>query len=170
MRKHMNVLLLLMCVALLFGCATRKNAALTRVTLEADRVFQSGLMVENYTYYYIGPPNEPDALLALSNDYAFIGSGSWTEMTGGEGQLQSALHDIETVSGHWDDIEHLTIDYQGVEILGKDLKRAGLLYSRYHWIDVRWGQNNEIFVGRPQPLSVQRGPFMLHDFFRNPDY
>ena len=52
------------------------------IQIAIDEIFESGQILENHTYYHIGPDAEPVAIMAIDNKY-ILAPSLWkkTEMT-----------------------------------------------------------------------------------------
>lgn len=160
MYRLMNLLVIVVVGLMFTGCAaTNREYARVHKTLEVDRLFRQGIMYPQYRYFYNGPASEPIALLALDRSYSFS-SRFWTEFDD-ESQLRNWMEDFRRLTGDWDDIEYVVIDYEGSEILSRENARIGMAYSRYDWIVVWWGEGGELVIPPPRPSNSQRGPRIM---------
>lgn len=158
--KYLCWVMALFLLAGLGGCASSREYLRVDRTLDADTVFRSATMLPGYRYYYNGPKAEPLALLALDRHYV-LNAKFWTPVTGGNKQLRDWITEFDRLKGKPDDIKHVTIDYRGSEILSPEHRRIGLIYSRYDWIVVWKGKENEVIVAPPEPSGGQQAPFLL---------
>ena len=160
MKRIINLMIYAVVGLLLTACAAadRQYARVHR-TLEVDRIFHQGKMLPQYRYFYSGPASEPIALLGMDKRYS-LNSRFWTEFDD-ERQLQLWLEDFRRLTGEWDDLAYVQIDYEGSEILSRENERIGIVYSRYDWIVVWWEENGELVIPPPRPSSSQGGPMMM---------
>lgn len=166
MYRRLFILVVLAVGVFLSGCAMDREYARVRKSMEVDRLFRQGSMWPQYRYFYNGPKSEPLSLLALDRRYV-LNSKFWTEFETDEHQLQLWLEEFRRITGEWDDIAYVRIDYKGSEILSRDNERIGMIYSRYDWVVVWWGEGNEVIIPPPQPSSSQRAPFMMRGMWRD---
>jgi hypothetical protein len=144
------------------GCSATRDYARVQRNMDVRTTFRAGEMVSGYRYYYNGPTSEPRALLALDQRYE-LKSQFWHPIES-NGQLRSWIAEFDRLFGEFDDVEMVMIDYKGYEILAKDNTRIGMLYSRYDWVVVWWGEGNTLYVTQPEPGGNQRAPFFFRRF------
>lgn len=144
----------------LSGCAAKRDYAKVRRNFGVEKFFRSGELLPQYRYYYNGPAAEPVALMALDRQYT-LRSQFWHEFTSGY-QMQQWVKDFDRLFGHFDDIGYVSINYRGAEIISRDNQRVGMIYSKYDWVVVWWGEGNEIYVTQPEPSGNQRLPLFFH--------
>lgn len=149
--------ILLFIVIFQSGCITAREYASVKKTLEVDRAFQSGELNPAYVYYYNGPDRAPHALLALERNYE-LKSMYWHEFSG-NGQLQSWMSEMQRMTGEFDDLEYVTVDYRGMVIFDPDKKKIGMIYTKYHWVVAWMGEGQSVYVTQPEPSGIQRAPF-----------
>lgn len=164
-RRLLAVLFVSLLSALLGGCGPSRDYARVAMNWEVDHHFKSGRLQPEYRYYFNGPTAEPIALLALKKQYQ-LNSEFWHEITV-SAQLQSWVKSFSENFGEVDDIENVTINYRGLELLDENGQRIGMLYTRYHWVVAWWGEGNEIIVTPPEPSGGQRGIWSMRRRWRS---
>lgn len=163
MLRNTLILLLLAVVATEVGCVAGRDYAKVRRNYEVDKIIRTGDLQPGYRYYYNGPDGQPTAVMALAKEYE-LKSRFWHEFRH-RVQLQRWINEFDQSFGHFDDIEYVAIRYKGHEILDRENRRIGMIYSRYDWVVAWWGEANEIYVTQPEPAGHQRAPFMRRRFF-----
>lgn len=156
--------LVILATILLGGCVTGADYGNLKKTLKVDSVFKSGKLDPRYKYYYNGPDGTPIALLALDRNYQ-LKSLFWHEFTE-DSQLQNWMDEFQRIFWDFDDIEYVKIDYRGMAIFSPDRKMIGMIYTRYHWVTIRMGEEDAVYVSRPEPSGSQRGPFMRRRYWQ----
>lgn len=150
--------LVILATSLLSGCVTDANYGNVKKSMHVDSLFKSGELDPRYKYYYNGPDGIPIALLALDRNYQ-LKSQFWHEFTE-DSQLQNWMDEFQRIFWEFDDIEYVNIDYRGMALLDPEKKMVGMIYTRYHWVTLRMGEEGAVYVSRPQPSGSQRAPFM----------
>jgi len=147
----------LLLVAVLSGCAADRQYVQVRRNAEVESIFRSGSLTPGYRYYFTGPDAEPIALMALGSDY-HLRSMFWHEFSTSF-QLNDWITGFDRIWGQLDDIAFVTIIYRGHEILSRDNRRIGMIYSKYDWVVAWWGDDeHDIYVTQPEPGGNQRAP------------
>jgi hypothetical protein len=159
MLKHLPVLLIVLFSLFLGGCFADRDYAVVRKNFAINTMFRAGKVLPEYRYYYNGPDAEPLALLALDRSYR-LEAKFWTEIDLTDAKLRNWIKEFDRLTGDYDDIGNVRIDYNGQEILTKDGTRIGLLYARYDWVIAWFGEGKVITVTGPQASSLQHFPVM----------
>lgn len=129
-------------VLLLAGCATLSvpRGGLKR-RLAVEHLFESGTLLEDYTYYSDGSPNNPDAIIALSNAYR-LQSGIWIRRDWDAAELSQVVN--------WMQIEEIGLcSTDGGVLVAPDGTEIGVWYSKKDLSIIR----------EPSPFVVQVYPF-----------
>jgi hypothetical protein len=161
-QKRLLLILLLLIIGV-SGCAANRDYAKVRRNFEAQKIFRAGEILPGYRYYYTGQDSEPLALMALDRKYE-LKSLFWHEFDSAA-QLQQWMQEFRRISGSFDDIEYVTVDYKGMEILSADNRQIGVLYSRYDWIVAWYGEGEEIYVSRPEQAGHQGSSRLFHRLY-----
>jgi hypothetical protein len=157
------LLTVLVLIAVISGCTVNRQYVEVRRNFAVQKIFRAGEILPGYRYYYSGQDVEPLALLALDRRYE-LKSRFWHEFNSAE-QLQQWMKEFRRSSGSFDDIEYVTVDYKGLEILSEDKQQIGVIYTRYDWIVAWYGEGAEIYVSRPEPAGHQRSPRLFRRFY-----
>ena len=109
--------------------------------LKVSDMFERGQVLENHTYYYIGPDAEPDAVLALHNAYTLTPS-LWKHIDMTASQLLSWAEQIDN--------RHRTEDiYDGAVILDGNGNKLGFWYSYLKWTTIKRGEGQRVTIYTP---------------------
>ncbi|MCJ7600920.1 MAG: hypothetical protein MUO63_05375 [Desulfobulbaceae bacterium] len=109
--------------------------------LSVNDIFESGQVLDNHTYYYIGPDAEPVAIMAIDNKYQLTPS-LWKEINLTPGQLKAWMERI-------DNRYRFRNRYDGAFILDQDNNQVGMWYSRLDWTTIRRGEGNQLIIYTP---------------------
>lgn len=149
----------LLVVLVIAGCGAPKDYALIEKNFAAGPLFRAGKVLPEYKYYYNGPDAEPIALLAVDRRYR-LEAKFWTEIDLTDAKLSKWLKEFDRLTGDYDDLAGVRIDYSPLEIFAKDGERVGVIYSRYDWVVAWFGEGKTLTVAPPQASSLQRMPGM----------
>ncbi len=149
----------LLVVLLVAGCGAPKDYALIEKNFTVAPLFRSGKVLPEYQYYYNGPEAEPIALLALDRSYR-LEAKFWTEIDLTDAKLANWIKEFDRLSGDYDDLAGVRIDYAPLEIFTQDGQRIGVLYSRYEWVVAWFGEGKTLTVTPPQASGLQKMPGM----------
>lgn len=117
--------------------------------MEVNRLFESPTVLNDHTYYYAGPQDKPETIIAIRNDYEFQKSIHWHKVDITEKQLQTWNMMI-------DNRHRIYSNYDGAYILTPDGKRVGVWYSKYSLTVIKYPEPNKIIIYRPDPTSNER--------------
>lgn len=109
--------------------------------LAINDIFESGQVLDNHTYYYIGPDAEPDAIMAIDNKYQLAPS-LWKGINLTPGKLKAWMERI-------DNRYRFRNRYDGALILDQDGNQVGMWYSRLDWTTIRRGEGNQLIIYTP---------------------
>ncbi len=113
----------------IFGGRDRSSFGRLDFQIKVSDMFEAGQVIDNHTYYHIGPDAEPDAIMALDNAYTLAPS-LWkkTEMT--SSKLLAWSHRIGNRYRAAD------IYFEAV-ILDADGNKLGFWYSYLKWTPIK---------------------------------
>lgn len=131
------IFLLLLTLA---GCASGPYGRFDFQTSVND-LFESGRILDNHSYYYIGPDAEPDAIMAIDNAYALAPS-LWKKAEITPDRLSSWMERI-------DNRYRVRNIYHGAVIVDQHGNRLGVWYSRLKKTYIRRGDGNEVIIYTP---------------------
>lgn len=137
---------------LMAGCAPGSYGLFSFKT-EVDEIFESGRILEDHSYYYIGPDAEPVAIIAVNNKYSLAPS-LWKE-------IQLTAEQLQAWNSRIDNRYRRNTVYRGAEILDQDNNMIGLWYSYLDWTVVKIAEGNSVIIFTPdttkQRNSLLRG-------------
>ena len=142
---------------LLSACSTGSYGHLD-FTLTVNDIFESGQVVDNHRYYYIGPDAEPVAIMAIDNKYELAPS-LWKSVNLTPERLRAWMDRI-------DNRYRFRNSYDGAYILDQDGNRVGLWYSRLDWTTIRRAEGNQLIIYTPDTTKHLDNPDKA-DFFGN---
>ncbi len=140
MKKSALLSFLCLVSLFLFGC-TSGNHGRFDFQIAIDDLFESGQILENHTYYYIGPDAQPDAIMALDNKYTLAPS-LWKKP-----EMTPAL--FATWNLVIDNKYRIKNRYRGAVILDENGNRLGVWYSRLTWTTIKSGEDNTVIIYTP---------------------
>ena len=124
------------------GCAalTAPSGEL-QVRLEVEDLFEAGSLLLDHTYYTDGPELEPDAIIAVSNDYQ-LQTQIWSKREWTAKNLEKAVYWMQSE-------EFVSYSNDGGVIIGPDGQQVGIWYSKKTMSTIR----------EPSPGIVEIFPF-----------
>ena len=140
LQKTSAAILSLTLLAFLFACNPGAFGTLDR-KVAIDEIFESGQILENHTYYYIGPDAQPEAIMAIDNKYTLAPS-FWkqTDITPSQLALWNLRIDNRYRTRH---------NYHGAVIYDQDMNRLGVWYSHLKWTTIKRGEGNTVIIYTP---------------------
>jgi len=128
--------------ALLAGCADKAPTGHWTIAPEGYALFESGTVLPDHAYYYIGSSTMPDSVIAVDPRFT-LRTRVWAEADMTESKLNGWLHMFGT--------EHYppACTYRGGVILTPDGQRAGYWYSRNIYNIIRYPEAGVIEVYQP---------------------
>ena len=147
-RKVSGVVLGLVVLILMAGCATGNKARLDR-SQEVWKAFQQGEVMSGYRYYTTGVENSPDAILGVKEGYTLV-TERWTERA----MSQELLKQV-------DGLMDLKFSPMGGGLLGSwvlddEGERIGIWYSPVGLTGVKMLGENKVQVNPPDPLAIKQ--------------
>lgn len=133
-------LLLVFISPIMSACSTGSYGRLD-FKLSVNEVFESGQLLDNHNYYYIGPDAEPVAIMAIDNKYQLAPS-LWKAINLTPEQLQAWMERI-------DNRYRFKNRYDGALILDQDGNQVGMWYSRLDWTTIRRGEETQLIIYTP---------------------
>jgi hypothetical protein len=130
------------------GCATGTNARLAR----SQSVFESyqGAQVQPmHRYYTTGMVNNPDAILAIANEYT-LKTERWKEVTMTPDLLRQLVGRMD------DEFAAVAAGLFGMEVLDKEGKRIGTWYSAVDITRVEMLSATEVKVSPPSAVEINK--------------
>ena len=151
MKLLQYILHVLLCYFLLTGCATIENQGQLVRSGEVTQLVESATVLSNHTYYYTGPQVEPDAIIAINNQYA-LQAKYWIKVDDVAAQLEDWNRYIDNdhrvpfeKEGPW----NISPFYTGAKIMTPDGKQAGIWYSRLDYTVIHFPEPSTIVVYAP---------------------
>jgi len=135
---------------MLTSCVTTGNTSYS-YSQDVDRLFQppKPTLLKNHTYYYRGTGTEPDAIIALDNQFSMT-SKAWSRVDITQKMLDDWAFWIDTYQGWWN------CPYRGVMLFATDGRQVGVGYSRFTFSVVKMTGPDAIVVYPPQSLGSCR--------------
>ncbi|MCK5192494.1 MAG: hypothetical protein KAQ71_01705 [Desulfobulbaceae bacterium] len=116
---------------------------------EALDIFESANILENHTYYFFGPEAEPEAIIALDNQYVLAPS-LWKKIAITPLTLSRWMERID--NRH----RYVKEKYQGALIVDQQGNRLGIWYSYVDWTVIKRGEENEVVIYTPDTSRLHR--------------
>ena len=144
--KFVTVLLLIVILSVLSGCATTagKKSSGVVTSREATEIWHSYEIQPNYHYYYSGPNSQPNFIIGIDDKYQFT-SKLWKPVDLTPEMLKKWFNFIKPRVGY-------SLDTYGAFITGPNGERLGLWYSVKDWRLVgsaSLNENNQVSVTAP---------------------
>lgn len=119
--SYCRVVILL--AVIMAGCAPSQPAGQWEIDSGVQQLVESGTVLPEHRYYYIGSITAPDSIIAISNRYT-LRTRVWADIDLDEARLNGWLQ--------WWRTEHYGpgCEYRGGLILTPDGQQAGIWYSR----------------------------------------
>lgn len=133
---------------LLAGCTAGSYGRLQWSDNALD-IFETANILENHTYYFFGPEAEPDAIIALDNQYVLAPS-LWKKIDITPLTLNRWMERID--NRH----RYAKEKYQGALIVDQQGNRLGIWYSHVDWTVIKRGEENEIVIYTPDTSRQYR--------------
>lgn len=117
-------------------------------TLSVNDIFESGKILPDYNYFYIGPDAEPVAIIAIEKKYQLTTS-LWKKIDLTTEQLAAWMERI-------DNKFRVKNKYDGAIILDQNGVQVGLWYSRLDWTTIQRGEGNQVTIFTPDTTKNLR--------------
>jgi len=147
--SFMYLALLFLTAMIMSGCAALQRPNLLENSMEVNRLIESDTILPGYTYYYTGPQDKPDTIIAIRNDYELQESIYWHKVDITEKQLQTWNMMI-------DNRHRIRFTYDGAYIITPEGQRVGIWYSKYSLTVIKFPEPGRIIIYPPDPTSQQR--------------
>lgn len=122
LQSVLRCVLLVFGLATLAGCAAPVPSGLWQEESDVQQLFESGQLLPNHTYYYLGSFAAPDSVIAVSNQFT-LRSRVWAQVDMTEARLNGWLQ-------WWRTERYGACDYHGGRIIAPDGRQAGVWYSQ----------------------------------------
>ena len=141
-----RLFLALLTAAVLAGCVVGPPGGKWEVESGVLELFESGTILPDHTYYYLGSSAAPDSIIAISNQVT-LRTRVWAQVEMSKELLNGWLS--------WYRTEHYGpgCDYRGGIILTPGGRQAGLWYSQNVINIVRMPEPGVIEVYQPHSIS-----------------
>ena len=124
---------------------------------EVERAFETPTLLKNHTYYFIGRQVQPDAIIAIDNQFTMT-SEVWSKIEVTQKILDDWAFQFKHYIGWW------SCPYKGAQLLAPDGRQVGAGYSRWTFSVVKMEGPNEIVVYPPQAIGECRKYEIYDDF------
>ena len=141
-----RLFLVLFATVVLNGCAASQPAGKWEIEPEVQLLFESGTVLPDHTYYYLGSYAAPNSIIAISNQFT-LRTRVWAQVDLTWDMLNGWLQ--------WYRTEHYPpgCEYQGGVILTPDGQQAGLWYSQNIVNIIRMPEPGVLEVYQPHSIS-----------------
>lgn len=141
-----RLVLVLFATVVLNGCAASQPGGKWEIEPEVQLLFESGTVLPDHTYYYLGSYTAPDSIIAISNQFT-LRTRVWAQVDLTGDMLNGWLQ--------WYRTEHYGpgCEYRGGVILTPDGRQAGLWYSRNIINIIRMPEPGVLEVYQPHSIS-----------------
>lgn len=129
------------------ACSTGSYGRLD-FTLSVNDIFESGKVLPDHNYYYIGPDAEPVAIIAIEKKYQLTPS-LWKKINLTPEQLTAWMERI-------DNKYRVSNKYDGAIILDQNGVQVGLWYSQLDWTTIQRGEGDQLTIYTPDTTKNVR--------------
>ena len=148
----------LLILSTLGSCSALNRPRMLQPDMEVNRIFETNTVLPDHVYYYTGPQDRPDAIIAVNRAYQMRESVHWIRIDMTEKQLR----DWNVVI---DNDRRVYFTYNGYYILTPDGKQAGVFYSKYDFTVIKYPAPNQIVIYPPDPTPEQQMRLRRHGGF-----
>ena len=129
-------------ILLLLGSCTQGPYGQLQWSDETLDTFESAQILKDHTYYFFGPEAEPDAIIALDNQYV-LAPGLWKKADITPLILNRWMERIDN--------RHRLVKekYKGALMVDQQGNRLGAWYSYADWTVIKRGEENEVIIYTP---------------------
>ncbi|QQG66762.1 hypothetical protein [Desulfobulbus oligotrophicus] len=135
-------------LALVFmlGCVSHQPGGLWEIDMGVRQLVETGTVLPDHRYYYLGSITAPDTIIAISDQYT-LRSRVWAEIELSESRLNGWLQ--------WWRTEHYGpgCEFRGGLILTPDGRQAGIWYSRNIVNIVRMPEPGVLEIYQPRTIT-----------------
>jgi hypothetical protein len=140
-KGSMIVVVIIAAIIMISGCAGSGSRGTMQRDQALNQQFLSYQVLPDYTYYFSGGYDKPEAILGIHKDYQLV-PGLWQSAQISSAQLEKW---IKTISPE----DYKRGGYFAAYILDPDGKRAGIWYSIQDSTTVKFPEENKIEVYTP---------------------
>jgi len=137
--------MLIIVISMLIGCKTA-NYGRYKVNREVEKLFNSGQVLADHTYYYTGSNTRPEAVMGIQKNYIL------------DEELWNKAGDIQKNLKFWVEQMNNNLSATGYDILAPDGKQIGIYYTPWSTGPVKMGENNQVIIFLPEKESHSRQP------------
>lgn len=168
MKFSQPIIALFLLLFLTGGCAstTSQNWGKIEQSGEITQLVESATVLSDHTYYYTGPQAEPDAIIAIDNQYT-LQSKYWIKVDDVAKQLNDwnrIIDNAHRVPGQ-NTRTRTRYSYEGAKIMTPDGKEAGIWYSRHDSTVVQFPDPSSIIIYAPVVPAAGERPLPRRDDF-----
>ena len=133
---------------ILAGCSTGPHGKL-QWSDEALNSFEEAQILQDHTYYFFGPEMQPDAIIAIDNQFV-LAESFWKPIDLTSTHLARWMERIDN--------DHRFRDkkYRGAVIVDAEGNRLGVWYSPIDWTVIRRGEDNIVIIHTPDTDRLHR--------------
>ena len=149
MQRIVQILMFVLAALLVSGCAVGNNGTAMR-NAEVDGFFKEGAIPTEYRYYYFGERQQPAAILGVKKEYT-LQTDFWKPIVLSSEQMEKWRKYFKDSSGWIDSSPRQRLMFAGYRLTDPLGNEAGVLYSLYDWVVVKFPETNIVVVYPPQP-------------------
>lgn len=141
-----SFLLLMLVGAFSTGCAANGPGGRWEVAAGVQQEFESGRILPDHTYYYLGSSSAPDSIIAINNQFT-LRTRVWAQVNLTQEMFNGWLNWYRTdyVRG---------CEYHGGVILTPDGRKAGVWYSQNIFNIIRMPEPGVLEVFQPHSFAM----------------
>lgn len=131
-------------IVVLFGltaCAISSNYGKLVRSGEIDDMVESAQVLADHTYYFTGPEDEPDAIIAIQSGLT-LKSKYWIK-------VENVAEQLETWNRYIENETKYLYPYEGARILNLEGEQVGIWYSRYDHTVIEFPDPSSIIIYAP---------------------
>jgi hypothetical protein len=149
MQRTVQILMIVLTALLISGCAVGKSGTVNR-NAEVDSFFKAGAIPTEYRYYYFGERQQPVAILGIKKEYT-LQTGFWKPIVLSDAQMEKWRKYFKDSFGWYDNSSRQRLMFAGYSLTDPQGEEAGVLYSLYDWVVIKFPEKNIVVVYPPQP-------------------
>lgn len=143
------------------GCATSQPQGKLVLAGDVTRLIESATVLPDHTYYYTGPQDKPDAIIAIDNRFT-LQSKYWIKVEDVAAQLEKwnrLIDNAHRIPFEQEGPITLSPFYRGARIMTPDGKQAGIWYSRHEHTVIQFPDPATIIIYAPTTAVGGERPF-----------
>ena len=148
------IILLITTLALHVGCAS-KNVGKYKRSDEVDKTFISFQVLPDHNYYFSGPSDKPEAILAVHKSHTLTSANLWSQVNPDSKQIKNW---VETMR------KNITHPPRAYAILTPKGKQIGVIYTPWDKGLIEMEGENKVGIGLP--VKETRKPKQLPRIFQ----